>query len=685
PSKALEYDVPVFSIQPKCGNTKLDFDIIENCDYDSQGKLLINPVIDVPICPIGQGLICAMPKCILACYEGPPIVSKLPEKKEEKILPGCGNEQLDVEIKEECDYVKGKISVNIAITHPKAYLLGDPLCKPDETPVCDKECKFKCQKRPLVSTGVFPEVKPVVPPKAFNHAEVFFELGKKIEPRAGEFGEPKKEEPEKGELYITELKFSNPIYYEDEEYNIGYDNFIEVINTGENKVLSYYYLTTITNYWNIVLGDNEQFTLENGDMLVKFPDGAVIGPNEYITIAYNGKAYEQIHGEKATYEVQDTDPNTPNMIIIYLDERPFLNENYGILVLFKWDNADDLVEDVDWAAWMNQGQKEAALLELNPKVFNKAGISIDSVFDGDYVASTYLPDTSVGGVPEETTGFEDLIGLLFEEEEEETEEESILGFDFLGLTGAVVKKITGNLVEDIIPSPYYNDIIIKQFVGDKEARVYVELLNANENLEYELLDGLNSIKKINENYWYYRIDLEEESKHVFVKISDGTIESYDVSFPILQELEKKSRDITEVKFDETNLIYGEILGVIGEPLIKKDIETDVSEEDTAAFLGLFEGEEEIPDIGGLQEGGSEEETQQPVDVSINNHYTGVNSLQLVCEKTIKQPQARGWSKSPGNSIIVRKKLGETEEGVSGFASNTFDLTAMSGGWYSDNL
>lgn len=171
--------------------------------------------------------------------------------------------------------------------------------------------------------------------------------------------------------------------------------FVEIYNpTSETINLSNYYLTDATfagggtYYYNIVTGANAGGGTF-GDFNARFPEGATIAPGEHQTIAMVGNGFFNTYGVQPTYELFEDGPaadDIPDM----REATPGSIANQGgltndgeVLVLYYWDGASDLVQDVDYVVW---GDKAEAV--------DKTGVSIDGP-DADSTPSSYLPDTPI--------------------------------------------------------------------------------------------------------------------------------------------------------------------------------------------------------------------------------------------------------------------------------------------------
>ncbi|UCF62797.1 MAG: lamin tail domain-containing protein [bacterium] len=161
--------------------------------------------------------------------------------------------------------------------------------------------------------------------------------------------------------------------------------FIEIFNpTGSVVDLSNYYLTDATFaggstfYYNIVLGSNAGGG-DFGDFHARFPQGAVIQPNEAQTVAINGSGFVTTYAVNPTYELFNSDGNIPDMreaLPGSINNQGSLTNDGEVVILYAWDGQSDLVQDLDYLLW---GDKAEAV--------DKSGVSIGG--------STYLEDTPI--------------------------------------------------------------------------------------------------------------------------------------------------------------------------------------------------------------------------------------------------------------------------------------------------
>lgn len=164
--------------------------------------------------------------------------------------------------------------------------------------------------------------------------------------------------------------------------------FIEIFNPTSRPIdLSRYYLTddvtTNNNDYVKVVNGAAALAVANFDFLVKFPEGASIGAFEAQTIAFSDTAFKRIYGLSANYEINNSNANVPDMTPIIVRANAGLTNAGETILLFTWDGASDLVQDVDYVVW---GNKTTAV--------DKSGLAIDGP-DADSTASTYRNDTPV--------------------------------------------------------------------------------------------------------------------------------------------------------------------------------------------------------------------------------------------------------------------------------------------------
>lgn len=169
----------------------------------------------------------------------------------------------------------------------------------------------------------------------------------------------------------------------------AFGEFVEIHNPTKTTIsLRDYYLTD-----NVNLRDNAYTLLAKaataiadvrvGDFLVKFPDGAEIGPGEYQTVALRAIDFRRRYGQSVnpTYEIVASDPAVPDMTPVKFGPgAPGFDDTDEVVILLRWDGASDLVEDVDYVVWNT------------PTLVDKTGLGLDGV-DGDTTRSYYDNET----------------------------------------------------------------------------------------------------------------------------------------------------------------------------------------------------------------------------------------------------------------------------------------------------
>ena len=172
--------------------------------------------------------------------------------------------------------------------------------------------------------------------------------------------------------------------------------FIEIFNpTAATIDLSDVFLTDATfagggvYYYNVVTGASAGGG-GFGDFHARFPDGATIPAGVFQTIALAGSAdFSTAYGFDPDYELYedgagaDAVPDMREALPGSINGQGGLSNSGEVVVLYTWDEASDLVADVDYALWGDAAE-----------AVDKTGVSIDGP-DADGTASTYLADTAV--------------------------------------------------------------------------------------------------------------------------------------------------------------------------------------------------------------------------------------------------------------------------------------------------
>lgn len=171
--------------------------------------------------------------------------------------------------------------------------------------------------------------------------------------------------------------------------------FIEIYNpTSQTINLSNYYLTDATNpssgfyYYN--LPDTNAFAgTGSADFLAKFPN-VDISAGEYKVVSLKPATdFNTTYGMNPDFEMQTSGTVGVDLMLPGFANGTAIQTNAGlsnageIVILFHWDGASDLVQDVDYLVW---GDKAEAV--------DKTGISIDGP-DADTVSTTFANDTEI--------------------------------------------------------------------------------------------------------------------------------------------------------------------------------------------------------------------------------------------------------------------------------------------------
>lgn len=180
--------------------------------------------------------------------------------------------------------------------------------------------------------------------------------------------------PTSGHLLLSEVRTN------------GTSEFVEIVNpTGTTVALDDYYLSDRANYWQLpgVVGGSIAPPATQNDFMARFPPGATLGPHAVAVAAIDGPAFALVFG------VPDYTIGVPVSGALMMTTNgfgvdiPVSITNAGeMIVLFRWDGAADLVEDVDLVLAGN------ALAGDNAPM---AKAAVDGP-DADLVATLYEPD-----------------------------------------------------------------------------------------------------------------------------------------------------------------------------------------------------------------------------------------------------------------------------------------------------
>ena len=209
--------------------------------------------------------------------------------------------------------------------------------------------------------------------------------------------------------------------------------FVEIFNPTDTAIdLSDVYLTDSTYatggayYYNVVTGADAGGG-DYGDFHARFPDGATIAPHEYQTVALAGSdGFFAEYAADPTYELYedgvtaDGIPDMRDALPGSINSQGGLTNDGEVVILYRWDGATDLVQDLDYVVW---GDKAEAV--------DKTGVAVDGP-DPDSDTSSYVADTAISSQDVASTGYH-LAGNSFTRLDKDEGTETAAGGN--GLTG----------------------------------------------------------------------------------------------------------------------------------------------------------------------------------------------------------------------------------------------------------
>lgn len=154
---------------------------------------------------------------------------------------------------------------------------------------------------------------------------------------------------------------------------------VEIVNTSSQTIdLTTYYLSDSGLYFKLPAGNP---SLDAGDFIAKFPQGAMIPGHSAITIAVSTTAnFTTAYGTPPTYSIA-----SGTMSVVASNGAPSLTNAGEVLVLFRWDGSADLVQDADILL-------AGAPVAMN-KLVDKSGAAQDGPDMGSQT-STYASDAN---------------------------------------------------------------------------------------------------------------------------------------------------------------------------------------------------------------------------------------------------------------------------------------------------
>jgi hypothetical protein len=171
-----------------------------------------------------------------------------------------------------------------------------------------------------------------------------------------------------GDLLLTELAVTPTA-----------GEFVELTNPTTEVV-------DLSNVWIADYGDAVLQPIAGGapsssDFRVRFPDDAFLQPGASVVVALDGAAaFEATWGQTPDYDLDDADPGAPAMLGSFGGSSGLSNGD-EMLVVYRWDGANDFVTDLDYIVWGNTSD-----------AMDRTGLDV-----GEH---SYLPDTpAVDQVP----------------------------------------------------------------------------------------------------------------------------------------------------------------------------------------------------------------------------------------------------------------------------------------------
>ncbi|MCC7541970.1 MAG: lamin tail domain-containing protein [Deltaproteobacteria bacterium] len=160
---------------------------------------------------------------------------------------------------------------------------------------------------------------------------------------------------------------------------------IEIYNPNDVAVdLSRYFITNFNRYGERPGGVTPPEGAGELDFIIRFPGMSVVAPRSYVVVARSAVGLAAMaSGATAQFEITNSNA-TADMVSYGNAMNGRLSNSSDGLMLFYWDEATDLVTDIDYVRWRgSSGTVQPAI--------NKTGISVDGSDPGT-TPSTYATD-----------------------------------------------------------------------------------------------------------------------------------------------------------------------------------------------------------------------------------------------------------------------------------------------------
>ncbi len=182
-----------------------------------------------------------------------------------------------------------------------------------------------------------------------------------------------------GHLLLTEVK-TQPTPEE----------FIEIYNPLDVTVsLADYYLTDDPQY-AVLPGADAEVPVGNGDAILRFPAGAVMAAGQVIVVAVDEDGYRNRFDSDPDYTLVPGSPSVAEEMESVADGSRTMDitDSGEPVVLFRWDEASDLVTDVDIVFVGNETPTGA-----DNQLPDKSAVAVNGP-DGDATATPYADDAA---------------------------------------------------------------------------------------------------------------------------------------------------------------------------------------------------------------------------------------------------------------------------------------------------
>ncbi len=158
--------------------------------------------------------------------------------------------------------------------------------------------------------------------------------------------------------------------------------FVEILNPTDGDIdLSQTYIANYNRYYEVV---SDPSSSNASHFLVQFPD-RTISAGQTLVIALNDSIFFERFGKTPDFSIKPPTGSAQAMQTVILGSGAKFESAKGMLILFRWDGAADLVQDIDYLPW--------GLSFFSSSWMDKSGVAMDGP-DADSNSSTYLDDAA---------------------------------------------------------------------------------------------------------------------------------------------------------------------------------------------------------------------------------------------------------------------------------------------------